>query len=333
MKTSGLIFDAVESFFTDYLRLTRGCSSCTLASYRDTLKLLFDYVAQVREVPIDRLRFIDFDTDVILAFLEQLESRRHNSISTRNCRLAALHSFFRHALRRHPEHAGRLARIIALPPKRHPSAPPHYLDPPVVQSLLRAPDRQTSAGRRDYALILFLYNTGARVSEAAAVLGKDLLPGPAVHLLGKGKKERVCPLWAETLAAIKVQMPPASPDPQLPVFQSRRGQALTRHGIYRILARYATALHHSDARFPAKVWPHLLRHSCAVGLLQEGIDLATIRDQLGHASVATTGRYATSNLKLKRAALEAFWAATGMSSPKRRHWRPTAKLSQFLHSI
>jgi site-specific recombinase XerD len=297
------------------------------------LKLLFDYVAQIREVPIDRLRFVDFDADLILSFLEHLEKQRHNSVSTRNCRLAALHSFFSHALRRHPEHASRLARITALPPKRHPSAPPRYLDPPVVQSLLREPDRQTAVGRRDYALILFLYNTGARVSETAAVRSENLLPGPAVHLAGKGRKHRVCPLWPETLAAIRAQMATASPDSHSPIFQSRRRQSLTRHGIYRILARYAAALHRRDERFPPKVWPHLMRHSCAVGLLQEGVDLATIRDQLGHTSVATTGRYATSNLKLKTAALEAFWAATGMSSPRKRRWRPTPKLSQFLHSI
>jgi site-specific recombinase XerD len=323
----------VESFFTDYLTLTRGCSTCTLESYRDTLKLLFAYVAQRRRLSLDRLRFVDFDANLILDFLEYLEEKRHNSVSTRNCRLAAVHSFFAHALRSHPQHAGRLARIVTLPPKRRPRPPPRHLDPPVVESLLGAADRHTPAGRRDYALILFLYNTGARASEAAGVRFQDLMAGPSVQLLGKGRKKRACPLWPETLGAIKAQMPTASPDPHSPVFHSRRGQALTRHGIYRILKRYSNVLHRKDVRFPAKVWPHLLRHSCAVGLLQEGADLVTIRDQLGHASIATTGRYATSNMKLKRAALERFWAATGMSSPKVRRWRPSPKLSEFLHSI
>ena len=332
MKSPAPLFDAVEAFFVDHLKLARGCSPCTLRSYRDTLRLLFEHAARVRDLAVDRLRIEDFDADLILAFLNHLEEDRHNRISTRNCRLAALRSFFAHLLRRHPEHAGRLARIVALPPKRHPPAPPRYLDPPDVQLLLRHPDRNTPVGRRDFALILFLYNTGARVSEATAVHGRDLLPGPAVHLCGKGKKERVSPLWPQTNAAIKA-ISPAPIDPERPVFRNLRGRGLTRHGIHHILTHHAAALHRADSRFPKRVWPHLLRHSCAVGMLQSGVDLVTIRDQLGHVSVATTGRYATSNLALKRAALEAFWAATGMSAPKRNRWRLTPKLSQFLQSI
>ena len=333
MKSPDPLFDAVESFFVDYLKLARGCSPCTLRSYRDTLGLLFQYAGRVRSLSVDRLRIVDFDADLIFGFLNHLEEERHNRVSTRNCRRAALRSFFAHILRRYPEHAGRLARIIAIPSKRHPPAPPRYLDPTDVQLLLRQPDRTTMVGRRDYVLILFLYNTGARVSEATGVHEKDLLPGPAAHLRGKGKKERVSPLWPETVAAIKALSPASAIDPEQPVFQNLRGKGLTRHGIHHILAHHAAAVHQADPRFPAKVWPHLLRHSCAVAMLQAGVDLVTIRDQLGHASVATTGRYATSNLKLKRAALEAFWAATGMSSPKRNRWRLTPKLSSFLQSI
>ena len=333
MKSPDLLFDTIEAFFVDHLKLARGCSPCTLRSYRDTLRLLFEYTGHARSRSADRLRIVDFDADLILAFLNHLEKDRHNRISTRNCRLAAVRSFFLYLLRRHPEHAGRLSRIIALPPKRHPPAPPRYLDPPDVQLLLRQPDRDTPAGRRDYALILFLYNTGARVSEVTAVHGKDLLPGPAVQLRGKGKKERVSPLWPQTMGAIKALSPSAAIDLEQPVFRNLRGKGLTRHGIHHILAHHATAVHKADSRFPAKVWPHLMRHSCAVAMLQAGVDLVTIRDQLGHASVATTGRYATSNLTLKRAALEAFWAATGMSAPKRNRWRLTPKLSQFLQSI
>lgn len=333
MKSPDPLFDAIESFFVDHLKLARGSSSCTLKSYRDTLRLLLEYAGRVRNVPIDRLRLIDFDAELILKFLNDLESVRHNRVSTRNCRLSALHSFFKHVQRRLPEHAGRVARIIALPAKRCPPAPPRYLDPPAVQLLLASPDRHTSAGRRDYALILFLYNTGARVSEAIAVCHKDLLPGPAVHLRGKGNKERVSPLWPETVAAIKALQPSRPPGPDQPVFQNLRGQGLTRHGVYHVLAQHARSVHQANSSFPAKVWPHLLRHSCAVAMLQAGADLVTIRDQLGHANVATTSRYATSNLKLKRAALQAFWDATGMAAPKRNRWRLPPKLSELLSSI
>jgi site-specific recombinase XerD len=333
MKTPDPLFDAVESFFVDYLKLLRGSSQTTLESYRDTLRLFFEYVSSVRKTSIDRLHLTDLDADLVGAFLQHLERDRHNQVSTRNCRLAALHSFFAHVLRRHPEHAGRLARIIALPSKRHPPAPPRYLDPPVIQLLLRGPNRETTAGRRDYALILFLYNTGARVSEAIAVHHKDLLPGPAVHLIGKGRKERVCPLWPETAAALKAQVHRASIDPEESLFKNARGKALSRHGIYYILRQQAAAVHQVDASVPTKISPHLMRHSCAVALLQAGVDLVTIRDQLGHVSIATTGRYATSNLKLKRAALEAFWTATGMTSPRGKKWRPSPTLLSFLHSI
>jgi site-specific recombinase XerD len=333
MKKLDPIFDLVESFFVDHLKLARGCSPCTLKSYRDTLRLLLEYACKRLGRSIDHLRLADFDVDLVQTFLNHLESVRHNRVSTRNCRLVAVRSFFAHVLRRHPEHAGRLARILALQTKRYPSAPPRYLEAPAVQALLRHPDRQTLVGRRDYALILFLFNTGARVSEATGVHRKDLLPGPAVHLCGKGRRERVSPLWPETSAAIKALSNNESLDPEQPVFQSLRGHALSRHGVYHILARHAAAAHRIDASVPAKIWPHLLRHSCATSLLQAGADLVTIRDQLGHVNVTTTDRYATSNLTLKRAALEAFWAATGMSAPKRSRWRPSRKMLQFLRSI
>jgi integrase/recombinase XerD len=333
MKTIDPLFESVETFFVDYMKLLRGATQRTLASYRDALRLLFDYASQARKTSVDRLRLADFDADLIAALLQHLERDRHNRVSTRNCRLAALHSFFSHVLRRHPDQATRLSRILALPSKRHPPAPPRSLDPPIVQVLLRAPNRETASGQRDYTLILFLYNTGARVSEAIAVQQKDLLPGPAVHLVGKGKKERVCPLWPETIRAIKVLGRSTQADPEKPLFQNARGHALSRHAAYRILGQQAAVAHKADARVPIKISPHLLRHSCAVALLQAGVDLITIRDQLGHVSVATTGRYATSNLKLKCAALEAFWKATGMTSPRSKRWRPSPSLTNFLGSI
>jgi site-specific recombinase XerD len=333
MMITDPLFAAVESFFVDYMKLLRGASQRTLASYRDALRLLFEYASQVKKVPIDRLRLTDFDADLVAAFLQHLERDRHNRVSTRNCRLAALHSFFSHVLRRQSEEAGRLARILALPRKRHPLAPPRHLDPPVVQELLRAPNRQTPSGRRDYALILFLYNTGARVSEAIMAHRSDMLPGPAIHLVGKGNKERVCPLWPETVSAIKAQIDPGTVDPGKSLFQNARGTALSRHGVYHILRQQAQTAHKNAPSVPLSISPHLLRHSCAVALLQAGVDLVTIRDQLGHVSVATTGRYATSNLKMKCAALEAFWKSTGMTKKRAKRWRPSQSLAQFLRSI
>jgi site-specific recombinase XerD len=165
MRRLDPIFDTVESFFTDHLKLTLGCTQCTLSSYRDTLRLLFEYASKKRRVSIDRLRMCDFDADLVLEFLEYLESERHNKISTRNCRLAAVRSFFAYALERNPEYAGHLARIVALKPKRHSQTPARYLDPSAIQVLLRTPDHATQQGRRDFALILFMFNTGARSAK------------------------------------------------------------------------------------------------------------------------------------------------------------------------
>lgn len=331
MKYADPLYDTVQSFLKDHLKLTLGCSQRTLESYRDTLRLLFDYASVELKVKTDQLCLSNFDEDLILNFLRYLERERHNSVSTRNCRLAALHSFFAYALKHNLEYAGQLGRIVAMKAKRHSLDPPRYLDASVIQLLLRDPDRKTQLGRRDYALILFIFNTGARVSEAIAVQCRDLLPGPAVELHGKGKKTRVSPLWPETVSAIKAQL--VSSDPERAIFQSVRGQALSRHGVYKILMRHAASAHRSDSSVPPKIFPHLLRHSCGVALLEAGADLVTIRDQLGHVSVATTGRYATANLKVKRAALEAFWKITGMPAPRHNRWRPAKKLMEFLHSI
>jgi site-specific recombinase XerD len=331
MKHIDPLFDTVEAFFTDHLKRISGCSQRTLESYRDALRLLFEYASKMKKVTVDQLKLSDFDVELIKGFLQYLEDDRHNRVSTRNCRLAALHSFFAFALERHPEQAGHLATIVALEPKRHSEAPPRYIDASSVQMLLRDPDRNTQEGRRDYALMLFLFNTGARVSEAIGVRYKDLLPGPAVELHGKGNKTRVSPLWPETIAAIKAQL--LSTDLDRAIFESVRAHALSRHGVYHILVRHAAAAHKRDSSMPSNVFPHLLRHSCAVAMLQAGADLVTIRDQLGHVSITTTGRYAIANLNLKRAALEAFWKITGLSTPKTNRWRPTKELMAFLHSI
>jgi len=328
------LFPVVESFFHEHLQRVCGASPRTVVHYRESLRLFFEYAERARGVSIDQLRLADFDAALVVDFLEHLERDRHNGIATRNNRLAALHSFFTHALRRCPDNAGRMARIVALPAKRHVLAPPRYLDPSAIQALLRSLDRQTATGRRDYALLLFVFNSGARVSEAIAVRFSDLIPGPnpAVRLCGKGNKVRICPLWTATVAAIKAQRPSTAQTNDEPVFLNARGQALSRHGVYYLLRRDAAAAHRVDSAAPARVWPHLFRHSCGSALLQAGVDLTVIRDILGHASVATTCRYANSNLKLKQSALKAFWDAAGLSSPKSPPWHPSARLTEFLRS-
>jgi site-specific recombinase XerD len=189
-------------------------------------------------------------------------------------------------------------------------------------------------GVRDYALLLFLYNTGARVSEALGVRLQDLSlePPRQVHLRGKRQKERVCPLWPETTSALKRLVSSETPA-SAPLFLNQRGQPLTRHGALKIFRKYWARAGRSQP-FPQRpLHPHLLRHSCAVALLQAGVDLTVIRDYLGHASIATTNRYVSTNLKMKRDALTAFWERAGITKPCAKPWKPTPKLLELLRSL
>ena len=333
-RAHNLLFTTIESYFREHLQHARGTSPRTVSAYRDALRLFFTYAAEARAVTVDQLSLSDINAGAVEKFLDHLEHDRKNKIVTRNARLAALRGFCAYALRRCPDYAGQLFQVISIPAKLHPRMLPRSLDPAIVQSLLRVPNRRTEQGCRDYALLLFLYNTGARVSESIAVRHADLVSGPmpAVRLHGKGNKERICPLWPETVAAIRAQWRVIVPRPDEPIFRNARGRALSRHGVNYILRRHATAANRLDPQLPARIWPHLLRHSCAVALLQAGVDLIVIRDYLGHASVATTGRYATSNLQSKRRALEAFWVSAGLSSRKALKWRPPAGLSSLLQS-
>jgi site-specific recombinase XerD len=269
-----------------------------------------------------------------LSFLEELERKRSNSIRTRNCRLIALRCFFRHALRHDPAHAEQYARILSLDAKKAPHPVCVYLEPEEMKTLLSQPDQESALGVRDHALLLFLYNTGARVSEAMDVRLQDLSLDPPrqVRLRGKRQKERICPLWAQTTAALKRLMSPQS-TPSSPLFLNQRGQSLTRHGVLRLIRKYSARAARAQS-FPRRpLHPHVLRHSCAVALLQAGVDITAIRDYLGHASIATTNRYVSTNLKMKRDTLTMFWQRAGITKPASKPWKPSTKLLDMLRSL
>jgi len=333
-STPSLLAHLLEEFFLNYLPKIRGVSPHTLHAYRDALRLFLSHAAQRCRCTIDRLSVEHLQVTHVLTFLEELERQRNNSIRTRNCRLIALRCFFKHALRHDPDHAEQYARILAVASKRAPHSVCAYLEPEEMKTLLSQPDQQSALGVRDYALLLFLYNTGARVSEALGVRVQDLCVEPPrqVRLRGKGQRERICPLWAQTTKALKrlnLSERPAS----APLFLNQRGQPLTRHGVLRLLRKYSDRAGRSPT-FPRRpLHPHLLRHSCAVALLQAGVDLTVIRDYLGHASIATTNRYVNTNLKMKRDALTAFWQRAGISKPATKPWKPTTKLLELLRSL
>jgi integrase/recombinase XerD len=324
----------VQSFFSDYLRRVRGASEHTIRAYRDALRMLFVFLADRLDRPVADLRLDDVRADAVLAFLQHLESKRGNSAVTRNCRLAAIRTFADHLLRHDVTRAEQYGRILAIPTKRAASRLVPYLEPEDVRAVIAAVDSASVMSRRDRALLLFLYNTGARVSEALGVRPRDLqlLRPRHVRLHGKGGKDRICPLWAETAAAMRmISLDPSSDDP---VFRNARGATLTRDGAAHILEKYVTrAARARPTLRRQRITPHVLRHSCAVALLQAGVDVSVIRDYLGHASVATTSRYITTNLELKRKVLHAFWARAGLDPQPAARWRPSPNLLAFLSSL
>lgn len=323
-----------QSFFRNYLRSTRGASSHTMRAYRDALKLFFLFLAGHKHKTIADLGLDDVQAEAVLKFLDHIESKRSNSAVTRNCRLAAIRSFAQHLLQHDVTRAGQYGRILAIRTKRATHRVVAYLEPDQARAVIEAVETSSPRGRRDHALLLLLYNTGARISEALAVRSSDLrLDRPRqVRLLGKGRKERICPLWPETASALRRIIRAEGSNDVL--FQSHRGTPLTRDGAAYLLQKYVRlAAKSNSAPLLRRVTPHMLRHSCAVALLQAGVDVTVIRDYLGHASVSTTSRYITTNLQMKRQVLDAFWKRAGLAPTATRKWHPSPKLLAFLETL
>jgi integrase/recombinase XerD len=263
-------------------------------------------------------------------FLAHLEVERHCSVTTRNQRLAAIHAFARFVGARSPEHLSWCAELTAIPFKKAAEGTLPYLEKPEMDAVLAAPDRRTSQGARDHALLLFLYNAGARADEAArlTVADLDLGPSPAVRILGKGNKERLCPLWTSTASVLKALV--AGRSGQDPVFLNRRRERITRFGIYALVKRCAAqAARHVPSIGSKRVSPHVLRHTTAVHLLRAGVDINTIRAWLGHVSLDTTNVYAEVDLEMKAKALS---ECTIPDAP-RRSWHRQPGLMAFLKSL
>lgn len=305
-----------------------------MRAYRDALTLFFLFLAGQKRQQIADLGLGDIQAESVLAFLEHIESKRSNSAVTRNCRLAAIRSFVQHLLRCDVTRAGQYGRILAIRTKRATYRAVAYLEPEEARAVIAAVDTSSPRGQRDRALLLLLYNTGARVSEALTLRTSDLrLERPwQVRFLGKGRKERICPLWSDTASALRRVIRADGGNDV--IFKSNRGTPLSRDGVAYLLRKYVrlSAKGQSAPRL-RHVTPHMLRHSCAVALLQTGVDVSVIRDYLGHASVATTSRYITTNRQMKRQVLDAFWKRAGLAPTGARKWQPSPKLLAFLQEL
>lgn len=328
---------ALRGFFADHLPRVRGVSPHTVLSYRDAFTILLRFLATRHGRPVVALDFHDLAPDDILAFLEHLEVNRRNSVATRNARLAAVHAFARYAASNHPEHVELCQQILAVPFKRARLRVVEYLEADELSALLDAPDRTTREGRRHHALLLTLFNTGARVQELLDLRPCDLqLDRPLqVRLRGKGRKERMCPLWPQTVDVLRALLGEQGVDPTdtEPLFRNRRGKPLTRFGVRYLLRKYVHSARSVAKTLDAKrVHPHVLRHTTAVHLLQAGVDLVTISHWLGHASVETTNRYATVNLETKRAAIQNA-GPLGDIDPALAAWRSDATILEWLEAL
>jgi site-specific recombinase XerD len=302
---AGTLGAALKSFFEAYVTELRGMSRHTRSSYRDSLKLLLIFVAGRQQGEVADLSIESLGVDEIIAFLTYCETERKNGIGTRNIRLSAIHSFFRHVATAHPEHLSQSQRVLSIPFKRSATRAIDYLDFEEINAVLDAVDRATPDGRRDYALLALMFNTGARVQEIVGLKGTDLeLTKPAsVRIWGKGRKERICPIWPETATVLHEHLEERRIDIKQPVavFTNHLGGPLTRFGVRYILTKYVRKASQVRPSLGKKrLHPHSVRHSTAVHLLKSGIDPASIARWLGHASVTTTNKYAVMDMEMKR---------------------------------
>jgi len=302
--------DLVQTFFRRHLITTRGVSPHTLHAYRDAIRSLLAFAAARARSSVPELSVDDLGRDTVLSFLEYLEQKRGNASVTRNARLAAIHSLCRFIATEDPSSLSVCQQVLAIPYKRTPSRAVTCLARADIEHLLTSVDRSTPLGRRDVALLQFLYNTGARAQEVVDVR----LPAvrfeapPQVRIFGKGRKERLCPLWPETIELLRVTLKDRGVQPMddASLFVNATGRPLTRFGLgFIVQARAAAAAASRPTLAKTRVTPHTFRHTTALHLLQSGVELNVVRSWLGHASIETTHRYIEIDLQMKRAAIEA----------------------------
>jgi site-specific recombinase XerD len=328
---------AVHSFFEDYIPTLRGLSPNTLLSYRDTLMLLLRFLATSRKVDPVALDLDVITPEAVLEFLNYLEKERHNKVSSRNVRLAAIHAFFRCVSFQMPERIEQAQRILGVPFKRTSSRSIQYLEYEEICAVLDSIDRKAPEGLRDYALLALMFNTGARVQEIVD-LNADALAlesQPQVRIFGKGRRTRICPLWPQTAQVIKDFVTKANLDlhSTAPVFCNQRRERLTRFGIRYILAKYCRRASVTCSSLTTKrLHPHSARHSCAIYLLKSGVGMPNISKWLGHTSCETTNRYATVDLEMKRQALAKVTAPRTSFGPPPQ-WRQEASVIEWLESL
>jgi len=327
----------IRRFLVEYLISVRNLSANTRNSYRDTFRLMLPHIAHKAGKTIDVLYLSDITPEYIKSFLNEVEKKRKCAVSTRNQRLAAIYALAKYVGLNSPEHVEWCRMVHSVPIKRAERTLITYLEKEEMDAMLAAPNRKTEQGRKDYALMLFLYNTGVRADEAASLTVTNIyIPTGKTKeisiatIKGKGGKIRRCPLWGKT--ANKISLLITNRKPSENVFLNRLGQPLTRFGIYDMITRYARTVEDDMPSMRNKrISPHTIRHTTATHLLQSGVDINTIRAWLGHVSINTTNIYAEVNLKMKADALKC--CEVSEKNETQKHWKDDKKLMDFLDNL
>jgi site-specific recombinase XerD len=332
MKGQPSLAALLENFFTQRLMLQRRVSAHTIASYRDTFRLLLQFMQTRLHRAPSTLALEDIDASAVVSFLDDLEKARAVTARTRNLRLTAIHSFFRYVAFEAPTHAAQIQRVLAIPSKRFQRALVPFLSRQEVDALLAAPDQRTWSGRRDHALILLAVQTGLRLSELTGLRQEDLHMGTGAHVrvTGKGRKERCTPLSKNTRAVLAAWLREPGRAPDQPLFPNVRGGRLSSHGVHYLLAKHVVAAAQVCPSLKRKrVSPHVLRHTTAMDLLHEGCEQCVIALWLGHESIETTQVYLDADLEMKQRILDKTTPPNG----KPGRYRPDDKLLAFLKSL
>lgn len=327
-----LIAPTLQSFFTDRLVNQRHASPRTIASYRDSLRMLVVFIQARTGKPASALDWHDLPAETISAFLDHLQTERQNSARTRNLRLTAIRSLFAHAALRHPEHAALIQQVLAIPAKRYDKPIVSFLTTEQTDALTAAPDLTRWEGRRDRALLLLALQTGLRVSELTGLNCGDLTlgTGACIRCMGKGRKHRAVPLTAETQAVLDVWISERAGNQDEPLFPTRTGRRLSSDAVQALVRKHATtAAEHCPSIRPDRLHPHVLRHSCAMALLQAGVDTAVIALWLGHADIRSTNVYLHADMTIKQRALD----LTAPTSAPPGRYRPADPLLSFLEGL
>jgi len=326
---------ALRRFLGEYLPRQKAFSQHTILSYRDSLKNLLRFAAGKR--PVSQVTTADLSPATILAFLNHLERKNGNGAGTRNVRLSAIHSFFDYLGATWPEHLDQAQRVLTIGFKRTVSRSIDYLDEAEIRAIIQSISDSSHNAKRDRALLMLLFNTGARVQEAVSLKIGDLRldTPPSVTLMGKGRKERICPLWPQTVSALRHHLhaeKPGTLESSRALFLNHRGTPLSRFGARLILQRHVKCAAQSKPSLQRKrIHPHSVRHSTAMHLLRSGIDLSTIAHWLGHNSINTTNKYLAIDLEAKRAALAK--AGPIVAKNHRPRWRANDALLEWLESL